>query len=332
MDREGGPDLPPLNALRAFESAARLGSMTRAGVELCVTQTAISHQVRQLEELLAIKLFMRDRPGRIRLSAEGRAWAEGLSDVFRRLHELNRRLRAREARRPTVAVTALPSFASGWLVPRLGGFFVAHRDIDLKISPSERLVDLDAEAVDVGIRYGACEAPPGRGRASAQAVAARYPGLATEKLLDDAWVVVCTPELARRARLRRPEDLAGQLLLRDDEPDGWRRWLAWRGKDGRLVQREHDLSDSSLVVEAALRGQGVALARWSLAADALAQGKLVRPFSRAPLYTTGRAYFLVVSPRAAARPEVVAFCRWLRREIRALVGQRPLTASPPVLG
>ncbi len=318
-------DLPPLNALRAFEAAARLGSMTRAGAELRVTQTAISHQVRQLERVLSLQLFMRERPGHIRLTAEGRAWAEGLGDVFRRLDDLNRRLRASQARRrPTVVVTALPSFAAGWLVPRLGAFLVAHRDVDLKISPSERLVDLDAEGVDVGIRYGA--SPPGARRPNPP-VGERYPGLVTEKLLDDAWVVVCTPELAKGGRLRRPEDLAGQLLLRDDEPDGWRRWLSRHGRSEGIVQREHELSDSSLVVEAALRGQGVALARWSLAAAALHQGRLVRLFPRSSLDPTGRAYFLVVSPRASARPEVRSFCRWLRGEIRALAAERPGSAG-----
>src|ERR1700733_8529423 len=144
--------LPPLNALRTFDVVARHLSMTSAAKELCVTQTAVSHQVRQLEDHLAIKLLVRDR-GRLALTAEGRAWAAALADVFSRLHAANRRLRgARE--RPVVAVTVIPSFAAGWLVPRLGGFFAKHKQIDIRISPSEQLVDLVAASMDLGIRYG----------------------------------------------------------------------------------------------------------------------------------------------------------------------------------
>src|SRR5689334_3335914 len=134
--------LPPLTALRAFEATARHQSFTLAAKELCVTQTAVSHQVKQLEDHLGTVLFRR-LSRRIELTTEGRAWAEAMSDVFSRLYAANKRLRARPARtRPVVSVSVLPSFASRWLVPRLGRFFDKHPDVDVRISPSYELVDL----------------------------------------------------------------------------------------------------------------------------------------------------------------------------------------------
>ncbi|MBX3157068.1 MAG: LysR family transcriptional regulator [Deltaproteobacteria bacterium] len=285
--------------------AARQGSMTNAAHELGVTQTAVSHQIRVLEEYLSTRLFVRDR-GRLSLTGPGRAWAAALSDVFERLHAANRRLRAppRTPERPMVSITAIPSFTAGWLVPHLGGFFAIHRDVDVRISPSERLVDLEAEGMDLGIRYGL----------------GRYPQLVVEKLFADAWVVVCAPELA--PRVRRIADLRRVPLLRDDEPDGWARWLERRGAGAGALDLGHgrELTDSAMVVAAAVGGQGVALARWSLAADPLAVGLLVRPFPRTPLLPTGRAYYLVGSAATLARPEVAAFRAWLVTEIAHALG------------
>src|ERR1700677_2789712 len=193
--------LPPLNALRTFDAVARHLSMTNAAKELGVTQTAVSHQVRQLEAHLATRLLVRDR-GRLALTTEGRAWAVALADVFARLHAVNRRLRGTRER-PVVAVTVIPSFAAGWLGPRLGALFATRKQIDIRLSPSEQLVDLAAASMDLGIRYGS----------------GRYVGVVSEKLLDDAWVVVCSPELAER--VRSLEDLRRVPLLHDDAPSGW---------------------------------------------------------------------------------------------------------------
>jgi LysR family glycine cleavage system transcriptional activator len=289
--------LPPLNALRTFEAVARHLSMTGAAKELHVTQTAVSHQIRQLEEHLATKLLVRDR-NRLSLTPHGRAWATALGDIFARLHAANRRLRV-PAKRPIVSITAVPSFAAGWLVPRLGGFFARHRDIDIRISPTETLVDLAAESIDLGIRYGT----------------GRYPGMVVDKLLDDAWLVVCAPELA--ARIASFDDLHRVPLLRDDQPDGWESWLAPRRIRDLDVRRGPELTDSAMVVDAAIRGHGVALARWSLAADALAAGRLVRPFPRVRPVPTGRAYYLVGHAETLLRREVAAFRAWLAYEIAA---------------
>jgi LysR family glycine cleavage system transcriptional activator len=302
-DRPEGPlALPPLGALRAFEAAARLESFTRAAEELCVTQTAISHQVRLLEQTLATALFVR-LPRRIELTETGKAWASAVGDAFGRLYAANRALRKAPAyARPTLSVTALPSFASRWLVPRLGRFLEEQPHVDLRISPSAELVDLQQSEFDVGIRYGA----------------GKYPSLKVEKLCDDAWVVVCAPALKRRAQLKTPRDLARFTLLRDDERHAWRTWLAARGV--KSVDPEHGplLTDSSMVVEAAVQAQGVALVRLSLAADDLAAGRLIMPFPRVEKTPTGRSYYLVTTRVSAPRPELSAFCTWLRREIGSL--------------
>ena len=300
IQRPSGPGLPPLNALRAFEAAARHGSATRAARELCVTQTAVSHQLRLLEDHLAVKLFSR-RPGKLELTTDGHAWADALGDVFARLHAANRRLRGQARERPVVTVAIIPSFATRWLVPRLGRFFARHRDTDVRISPGEKLVDFATEPVDLGVRYG-------RGR---------YPGLVVERLYDDAWVVVCTPALRRRAKLRAVSDLRRVTLLRDDEPAIWQSWLASHGGDPAW-DRGPMLADSAMVVDAAVRGHGVALARLSLAADELAAGTLVRVFPRIRPVATGRSYYLAAPAHALQRPEVAAFRSWLRKEIRSL--------------
>src|SRR5687768_1937845 len=146
--------LPSLNALQAFEAAARHQSFTRAAGELGVTQTAVSHQVRALEIELGVPLFRRSHQ-RVSLTPEGRAWAAELGAVFDRLREANHKLRQpASSSRPGVTVSIIPSFGSRWLVPRLGRFLLQHQEIDVRISATERLVDFSVEPVDIGIRYG----------------------------------------------------------------------------------------------------------------------------------------------------------------------------------
>jgi len=302
--------LPPLTALRAFEAAARHLSFTRAAAELSVTQTAVSHQVKLLEEHLGTPLFHR-AARRVTLTAAGQAWFHELHEVFSRLQQANERLRARAASaRPVVSVTVLPSFGARWLVPRLGRFLERHPGIDVRISPSEQVVDFSVEPIDVGIRYG-------RTRPS---------GLVVDKLADDALIVVCAPALARR--LATPADLRRQVLLRDDEPDGWRRWLEAHRLRGVDAERGLVFTDSSMLVEAAVRGQGVALARRSLAIDDLEAGRLALPFPRLRPLPTGRAYYFVTPRENLARPAVAAFRAWLRAEAATLRDGRERLTPP----
>jgi LysR family glycine cleavage system transcriptional activator len=301
MDRPEGPlPLPPLSALRAFEAAARHGSFTRAARELCVTQTAISHQVRSLEEELDAALFER-RPRRIELTEAGRKWAAALHPVFASLYAANRELRvvARSPARPVLSLTLVPSFAH-WLVPRMGSFLSVHPEVDLHLSPSTDVVDMRQGAFDLAIRYGAGD----------------YPGVVAECLSRDAWVPVCAPDFDGRGRLRAPQNLVRVRLLHDDD-DGWRPWLERQGVRLPGPIRGPLLTDSAMVVDAATRGQGVGLVRLSLAHDALAAGRLVRLFPRIPPLPTRFSYYLV---RARGRPrrEVQIFREWLRDEIAAL--------------
>jgi LysR family glycine cleavage system transcriptional activator len=294
------PPLPSLHALHVFEVAARLGSFTKAGAELKVTQTAVSHQIKLLEAELDALLFRRTGRG-LELTPVGQAWLGELSVVFSRLREANRELRRRPTReRPVVSLTTLPSFGARWLVPRLGGFIAKHPDVDLRISASEMVVDFTREPLDVGIRFG-----PGP-----------YPGLFAEKLFDDYFVAVAAPATA--ARVKKPADLLRQTLLFDDHEDAWPRCFLALGLKANAPTRYHQLTDSSLLVEAAVRGQGVALARWSLIQDELGAGRLLRVFPRLAPLAVGHAYSLVGLRETFRRPEIAAFRDWLRSEIASL--------------
>lgn len=294
--------LPSLHGLRVFEAAARHLSFTEAARELSITQTAVSHQIKALEGELSTALFRRSRR-KVELTDDGRAWALELSEIFSRLHAVNRRLRqAPRSRRGEVTLSVVPSFAARWLVPRLGKFLDLHADTEVRISASERLVDLAAEGVDLGIRYGF----------------GRYPGLVCEKLADDAWVVVCSPALRAKRRLKTLRDLSDHVLLHDDAPEAWARWLRANGARAPVKGRRTELTDSSMVIEAALRGQGVGMARWSLAVDELAAGRLVLPFPKACALPTGVAYYLAAPRESLRRTAVSAFVDWVRKEAEAL--------------
>jgi len=294
--------LPSLNALLAFDAAARHESFTRAAAELGVTQTAVSHQIKALESELGVPLFVRSAR-RLRLSQEGLAWAAELHVIFQRLRDANTRLRARtRADRPVVSVTTIPSFGARWLVPRLGRFMARNPDVDVRISASERLVDFGVEPFDLGIRYGN----------------GRYPGLLAEKLAEDAWVVVCAPSLTGRARPRSPADLKRATLLSDDHPDAWDAWFTGTAQAPPALEAQSQYTDSSMLVEAALRGQGVALARWSLACDELESGRLVLVFPHLPPVPCGLAYYLVGLRESFLRAQVVAFRDWIRQEALGL--------------
>jgi LysR family glycine cleavage system transcriptional activator len=293
--------LPSLNALHAFEVAARLGSFTKAALELGVTQTAVSHQIKQLEGELDVLLFRRTGRGLV-LSDAGRAWQTELSAVFTRLRDANRRLRARQSQeRPVVSLTTIPSFGTRWLVPRLGGFLSSHPQIDLRISTGEALVDFATESIDVGIRFGG----------------GRYPGLHCEKLLDDYFLVVASP--ARAARLKKPRDLLQQTLLSDDHDDAWPRFFSAHGLSLSTRARHHQLTDSGMLVEAAARGQGIGLARWSLIQDELRSGRLQLVFPRLEPLPVGYGYYLVGLRETFRRPEVRAFRDWLVSETKDIV-------------
>jgi LysR family glycine cleavage system transcriptional activator len=287
--------LPPLNALRAFEAAARHLSFTRAAAELHVTQTAISHQIKALEERLGVRLFRR-LPRGLLLTEAAQRLLPPVRDAFDQIAAATERLAAGGVG-ATLTVSVLPSFAAKWLVPRLGRLRAAHPDLDLRISASSELVDFARDDVDVGIRMGS----------------GVYPGLRVERLFGEALVPVCSPLLREGPHpLLRPEDLAHHVLLHDEDYAGWELWLRLAGVPGVLARRGPVFTDSGMVVQAAAEGQGVALARRVLAAGDLAAGRLVQPFDVSIPHDL--AYYLVCPEASAEQPKIAAFRSWLLAE------------------
>ncbi len=290
--------LPPLNALRAFEAAARHLSFTRAADELNVTQAAISHQVKGLEERLGIALFRRLNRALL-LTDAGQAYLPAIHDAFDRIAEATARLTAHD-RAGVLTVSVLPSFAAKWLVPRLGRFRDAHPDIDVHIAPSDRLTDFAREDVDLAIRYGKGE----------------WPGLRADRMLTEEIFPVCSPRLLEGPhRLRTPADLRRHTLLHDDMRIDWRLWLLAAGVDGVDASRGPSFTDSSMVIQAAVGGQGVALGRSALAAADLAAERLVKPFDIS--LPAAMAYYVVCPVATAGHPKIAAFREWVIAEADA---------------
>ncbi|NNG04316.1 MAG: transcriptional regulator GcvA [Inquilinus sp.] len=292
--------LPTLNALRAFEAAGRHLSFTRAAEELHVTQAAVSHQIKSLEEQLGMRLFRRGPRGLL-LTDVGQTYLPEVRDAFAKLTAATQRLRARDAH-GAITVSVLPSFASRWLVPRLPRFRSANPEIDVRVAADDHLVDFDRDDVDVAIRYG-------RGD---------YPGLRTDRFMTEELFPVCSPALLNGdPPLERPEDLARHTLLHDDMRLDWRMWLMAAGVEGVDPHRGASFNSSTLVLQAAVDGQGVALGRSALAGDDLAAGRLVRPF--AVSLPAEFAYYIVCPEHTADRPSIRTFRHWLLGE----AGQRP---------
>jgi LysR family glycine cleavage system transcriptional activator len=310
--------LPPLNALRAFESAARHLSFRKAAAELHVTPAAISHQVRALEDQLGATLFRRLTRA-VELTATGRLLLPGLGAGFEAL------ARAVEAVRDhqnagTLTVNVPPSFATQWLMPRLHRFATAHPAIDVRISASMRLIDPRRAAVRHGV-YGENELV-GDADIEIHFGLGNYPNAHVDKLFGVTFTPLCSPRLMQGAHpLTNPADLRHHLLLHDDMHDiaegwpGWKEWLAATGADAvEAVDATsgHSFSHPLLGLEAAVDGMGVVLGARELAARDLATGRLVAPF--ALNLDLGSGYFLVGAMGSAERPKIAAFRHWLLQE------------------
>lgn len=289
--------LPPLNALRAFEAAARHLSFTRAADELAVTQAAVSHQVKALEDWLGRRLFHRVTRG-LRLTDGGQALLPVLSEAFERIGEAIERLgRDEDSRRLTVSTT--DSFAAAWLVPRLRRFREAQPEIDVRLTTSDAIVDFSRSDVDLAVRYGA----------------GSWPGLHIVPLFKEEVFPVCSPKLlAGEHPLREPADLRFHTLLHDFMPETWRQWLKAAGVEGVDPDRGPSFMRSSLVMQAAVDGEGVALGRSGLASVHLAAGRLVRPFALS--LPAQFAFFVVCPEQTKDRPKIRAFREWLHEEAK----------------
>jgi LysR family glycine cleavage system transcriptional activator len=295
--------LPPLNALRAFEAAARHLNFSRAADELSVTPGAVSQQIQNLEDYVGAALFRRTPRGLLLTDAAQMA-LPALREAFDRLAEAASLLTAAvDGRRLTL--TAAPSFAAKWLVPRLGRFEAAHPQVDVWLSADMELVDFGAGDVDLAIRYGA----------------GPYPGLESIRLMHETVIPVMSPELNAANPITSPADLARHVLLHDGSPDAddscpdWMMWLAARGVRGVDGNRGPRFNQSSLVIEAAAGGRGVALAKRTLAQDDLDAGRLIVPM---PITTEVDFAYYVVHPKAKGRlPQVKAFVAWILAEAAA---------------
>jgi LysR family glycine cleavage system transcriptional activator len=293
--------LPPLNGLRAFEAAARHGSLVAAAEELHVTPAAVSHQVKALEAQLRVRLFRRLARGVV-LTEAGRAMLPELAKGFDHLGRAVRGAVAGEAA-GELRVTVLPSFAQLWLMPRLGRFLASYPDIEIVIHGTAELVDLTRAEIDLAIRYG-----PGR-----------WPGLWSRLLFTEETFPVCAPALLDGPPpLRRVEDLRRHRLLHDKNITAGEAWLTWDAWLAQLGLTDIDpgrglgLSDSVMLMEAAVHGLGVAIGRTSLAGGHLAAGRLVRPFALAR--PADFAYHAVCLEGAQRRPRLGAFIDWLVEE------------------
>jgi DNA-binding transcriptional LysR family regulator len=290
--------LPPLNALRAFEAAARHGHMGRAARELGVTHGAVSRQVHLLEEHLGNRLFLRVGRG-LELTERGRELAERATRIFADLAWAVDRVNAKPTA-ATLLVGVPRAFSIRWLAPRLAGFAEAHPWIELRVDSSRDEVELGRGEADVSIRFG--EGP--------------WPGVVVDALGEERLFPVCAPSLLHGGRpLRSVADLTRHTLLHFADTPDWASWLKAVGATGVDGARGPRLSELAAVLAAAEAGQGIAIARSTLVQRELQSGRLVRPFSGEAV--DGRGYFLLTTARGNRQPKVSAFRAWLLRQFGA---------------
>jgi LysR family glycine cleavage system transcriptional activator len=287
--------LPPLSALRPFEAAARLESFSRAAEELHITHGAVSHQVRALEEHLGVPLFARHGK-RVTLTAAGRIFAERIRAALDEIALAAET--ARPARRDNrLTVSVLPSFASRWLMPRLIRFMEAHPKVEVNVNATPALADFVRDEIDVAIRFGV----------------GPWPALVCEKFLGDEYFPVASPRMNGGKLPRKPLDLLSVRVFREDR-DYWQLWFQEAGMPHGTLAEGPQINDSTLALQAAARGEGVALARRSIVEEDLERGVLKRLFDIA---VPSRELYWFVSPKATADlPNVKAFRKWVKAELR----------------
>ncbi len=286
--------LPPLNGLKAFEAAARSESFTRAAEELNVTQGAVSHQVKALEDTLGLKLFHRERQ-RLILTEAGRDYLAVVRDALDRIAVGTERLLQRQEG-GVLTVSTSPDFAAKWLVNRLSHFAEQHPDVNLRVSATTHYVDFAGEDVDVAIRHGD----------------GNWPGLHVERLYSERLFPVCSPKLvAGRNRITKAADLLKFPLLRLEDAKNWTRLFEAAGLKA-TVGPGPVLNRASILIDAAIDGQGIALARTALAARDLIDGRLVRPIDVS--LRMAKTYWIVCPKAASNVPKIVTFRNWVLAE------------------
>ena len=289
----------PLNALRAFEAASRHLSFTRAAIELCVTQAAVSHQVKLLEQRLGVTLFRR-LPRGLMITEEGLALLPVLRESFDRMADMLERFEGGQLRE-VLKLGAVGTLAVGWLLPRLADFRAKFPYIDLRLSTNNNRVDIAAEGLDYAIRFGN----------------GAWHDIEAEALFEAPLSVLCIPPIART--LKTPDDVARQTLLRSYRTDEWPTWFEAAGVEPPPILGL--VFDSSvLMVEAAMQGAGVALAPPLMFSRQLAAGEIEQPF---PVYISKGSYWLTRLKSRPVTPAMETFRRWMQQ-----MSEETQTAAP----
>ena len=302
--------LPPLNALKAFEAAARSQSFTRAAEELCVTQAAVSQQVKSLEATLGLKLFNRERQ-RLTITEAGREYLEVVRDALDRIAVGTDRLVQRQSS-GVLTVSTSPDFAAKWLVYRLGRFAEAHPEIDLRVSATMQHINLLREQVDLAVRHGEGD----------------WAGLDAVRLCSERLFPVCSPKLVSgHNRVTKPSDLLKFPLLRLEDWSTWSRWFDAAGVSNPVAHGPV-LNQASMLIDAAINGQGVALARTALAAWDLINGQLVAPIDVS--LRMQKTYWIVWPKATSSMPKIKMFRDWLLAEA-AEDTRRLRTLAPKIM-
>jgi LysR family glycine cleavage system transcriptional activator len=296
---ENANSLPPLELLRSFEAAARGLSFTRAAAELHLTQSAVSRQIQQLEASLEVALFER-RHRSLALTEAGHVFQRAVTDSLERLRDATARVRSAPQLRQ-VAITTTPGFASLWLIPRLTRFTASHPQVDVRVSATLEVQDLERNRLDLAVRF----VPIARGTGAA--------------LFEESLMPMCAPAIA--AELRTPADLPGQTLLTVDQPmygetptADWEPWLQVMGLADLRMKNTLRFTQYPDAVAAAVAGQGVVIGRLPLLRGLVRSGQLVGPFGGA---SSRRGYFVESARRAAGNADAQDFMRWLRAEAEA---------------
>lgn len=286
--------LPPMTTLPVLEASARLGSFSLAAEELHVTHGAVSHQIRSLEEFLGMKLFVRSGRG-VALTVEGELLAGATREALEKIEETIESLKP-AARENTLVISVLPSFASRWLMPRLGNFLESHPTMQISVLAVQQLANFRIDGVDVAIRYGV----------------GPWPGLHSTRLAGDSYIAVCSPKFRRGRLPKRPEQMV-DLPLFCSEPGMWSKWFALAGMDFAPPSQAIEYNDAALFLQQAVAREGIVLTRRSIAASDLAEGRLVRLFDYQ--LPSDRSYHLVCLPQCVNWPKIAAFRTWIVNQI-----------------
>jgi len=289
--------IPPLNALRTFEAAARFESFNKAAEALHVTPSAVSHQIKTLEDQLGAQLFRRTTR-KVELTEPGRSYVAPVREALEQLRAATERVQ-RRAGKALLTITAAPSFAGGWLMPRLNAFQLAHPEVEVRLTASMDVVDLHRSDVDLAIRHTA---------------RIDEPDLVTHWLMQEELVPVASPELVRDTPLRTPADLAGVQLIHSVPRIGrWRSWLKAMGAGEIDPEAGPKFDHDAMAVQAAQNGMGVAIVNRALVEKELAAGSLVAPFPQD--LVSDLAFWLVYPKGRGDEPAIAAFRAWLLAQV-----------------